>query len=242
MYWFFVLLVSLGVVRLIAGPLLRALREKDDGASANVAMRVVALAAICLAPLAAALIYLEVGAPESLSPNFQLAVDETPPDPRAGIAALPDEERAAMIETMVSGLAARLAAEPDDPDGWRMLARSYGILNQPEDSARAYRELIARDENASSEDWRNFALSLLAVSRNDENSVSEEAQAALMRLLSIDENDGLALFYLGMAARERGERDAALEHWRKLISVLPGDAPILAQLQNLIDETAGEGG
>jgi len=242
MYWFFVLLISLGVVRLIAGPLLRALREKGDDASANAAMRVVALAAVCLAPLAAALIYLEVGTPESLSPDFQVAVNEAPPDPRAEIAALPDEERAAMIENMVSGLAARLAAEPDDPEGWRMLARSYGILNRPEDSAGAYRELIARDEIASYDDWRNFALSLLAISSSDQKTVSEEAQLVLEKLLSFDESDGLALFYLGMAARERGERDAALEHWRKLIAVLPGDAPILAQLQSLIDETAGEDG
>ena len=240
MYWFFVLLISLGVVRLIAPPLLRALR--GEGKPENTAMRVVSLAAICLAPVAAALVYLEIGAPESLSPNFQAAINEAPPDPRAEIAALPADERAAMIENMVAGLAARLEAEPNDPEGWRMLARSYGTLNRAEDSAGAYRELIARDANANRDDWRNFALSLLAVSSSDQETVSDEARLALEKLLSFDENEGLALFYLGMAARERGERDAALEHWRKLMAVLPEDAPILGQLQGLIDETAGEDG
>lgn len=239
MYWFLVLLISLGVVRLIAPPLLRGLRKEGGAISA---MRAVSLAAICLAPVAAALVYLEIGTPESLSPDFQAAINEAPVDPRAEIAALPADERAAMIEGMVAGLAARLEAEPNDPDGWRMLARSYGTLNRPEESAGAYRELIARDENANRDDWRNFALSLLAVSSSGEATVSEEALMALEKLLSFDENDGLALFYLGMAARERGEGDAALEHWRKLMVVLPEDAPILDQLQGLIDETVGEDG
>lgn len=239
MYWFFVILISLGVVRLIAPPLLRSLRKEGGSISA---MRVVSLVAICLAPVAAALVYLEIGAPESLSPDFQAVITEAPPDPRAEIAALPEQERAAMIESMVAGLAARLEAEPNDPEGWRMLARSYGILNRAEESAGAYRELMARDENANRDDWRNFALSLLAVSSSDEETVGDEAQLVLEKILSFDENDGLALFYLGMAARERGERDAALKHWRKLIAVLPADAPILGQLQGLIDEAAGGDG
>ncbi len=246
MFWFFILLISLGVVRLVAPPILRALRGEgdgeDDGSAKNAGMRIGALAVVFLTPLAAALIYLQIGAPESLSAEFQTAMIGRAPDPRAEIAALPADERAAMIENMVTGLAARLAAEPDDIEGWRMLGRSYGILNRAEDSADAYRELIARDENAGDEDWRNFALALLAVSSGNGTAISDEALSALTTLLSFDENDPLALFYLGIAARERGENGEALSRLRQLISVLPEDAPILPQLQTMIDELAGSDG
>ncbi len=43
-----------------------------------------------------------------------------------------DADRAAMIEGMVAGLAARLEENPDDPDGWAMLIRSYRTLGDEE--------------------------------------------------------------------------------------------------------------
>lgn len=47
------------------------------------------------------------------------------------------EDRAAMIEGMVEGLAARLADAPDDPAGWLRLARAYGVLGRSNDALAA---------------------------------------------------------------------------------------------------------
>lgn len=41
------------------------------------------------------------------------------------------ENRDQMIRGMVENLAARLAQQPDDPDGWLRLARSYLVLGEP---------------------------------------------------------------------------------------------------------------
>lgn len=46
------------------------------------------------------------------------------------------EDRAAMIETMVAGLALKLEENPLDREGWRKLIRSYVVMNRP-DEARA---------------------------------------------------------------------------------------------------------
>ena len=46
--------------------------------------------------------------------------------------------QAAMIEAMVESLAARLAENPDDVQGWRRLARSYEVLGRTEDAAAAW--------------------------------------------------------------------------------------------------------
>jgi len=45
-------------------------------------------------------------------------------------------ERQQMIEGMVSGLAARLDADPSDTTGWERLFRAYMVLGKP-DEARA---------------------------------------------------------------------------------------------------------
>lgn len=47
------------------------------------------------------------------------------------------EQRQQMIEGMVSGLAARLDASPDDAEGWARLFRAYIVLGRPQDAGAA---------------------------------------------------------------------------------------------------------
>ncbi len=49
-----------------------------------------------------------------------------------------DEERAAFIRSMVARLGARLAAEPDDFDGWMRLGKAYRVLGDRDGALRAY--------------------------------------------------------------------------------------------------------
>ena len=54
----------------------------------------------------------------------------------AKIAALPEADRMSAIRGMVEGLAARLAQNGQDIEGWLRLVRSYTVLHEP-DKARA---------------------------------------------------------------------------------------------------------
>jgi len=56
---------------------------------------------------------------------------------------MPQEQQTAMIEGMVSGLAARLQGDPDNADGWLRLIRSYVVLGRTEAAAEAAREALA---------------------------------------------------------------------------------------------------
>ncbi len=67
---------------------------------------------------------------------------------RQEIAQMPADEQMAMIRSMVVGLAARLEAEPDDPDGWLRLARSYEVLGQMDQALAAYRRVLPMLEGA----------------------------------------------------------------------------------------------
>ena len=238
MFWIVVLVMSLAVVAATALPIIRSLGEGDKPSG----LRVLSVFLLAAAPVAAALTYLEIGRPESLSAEFDVVAESATASTAPDLQSMSPEDRVAAIESMVAGLAARLQEDPSDVEGWRMLARSYGVMNRAQESADAYREVVTRDDEAGTEDWRNFALALLAVGADGSNSVSSEAVSALTELLTINAEDPLALFYLGMAARERGNGAEAVDYWQRLLAVLPADAPILPQVETLIADAAGEDG
>ena len=53
----------------------------------------------------------------------------------------------------------------------------------------------------------------------------------LRKLLAKDANNALALFYLGLAEAEAGNKAEAARHWKKLLERLPPDAPIRELIQ-----------
>jgi cytochrome c-type biogenesis protein CcmH len=56
----------------------------------------------------------------------------------AEIEDMTEEDRQAAIRSMVEGLAARLEAEPDDPEGWLRLAQARAVLGEPGAAREAY--------------------------------------------------------------------------------------------------------
>ena len=56
----------------------------------------------------------------------------------AGIAALPPEQQKAAIRGMVDGLAARLAQNGHDPEGWLRLVRAYTVLGETDKARRRW--------------------------------------------------------------------------------------------------------
>ena len=73
--------------------------------------------------------------------------DPNAPDPSAEQVAAASQmgagDRNAMIEGMVSQLAARLQQSPDDVEGWKRLIRSYTVLGKPDAAQKAYRTAMA---------------------------------------------------------------------------------------------------
>ncbi len=190
-------------------------------------LRLGAIAFLATAPLAAAGIYLTVGAPALIDPPPVAAADD--------IAALPEDERRAMIEQMVAGLAARLEIEPGDAEGWRMLARSQMVLDRAADSAASYRRLLTLEEGAL-DDWRNYATALAAVTPDQRFPTAPEFRRALGEIERRAPGDMMALFYRGGAARQAGDAAGAAAIWRTLLAEMPADAPVRASLEDLIAE------
>jgi cytochrome c-type biogenesis protein CcmH len=148
------------------------------------------------------------------------------------------------LEAAVKQLEARLAKEPNDQDGWRLLARSYtelGDTAKAEDAARHAAALGAApgaapgDAEAQSAHGEDLVEAAKGV-------VTPEARDAFTAALAADPQDPRARFFLGLAAAQDGKTDDAVQRWLELERDSPPDAPWLQGLRANLDRLAQQAG
>lgn len=169
--------------------------------------RMASAMAIAAAPAAALAIYLAIGNP-SLSP----AVPERfrgAPAMQAAAPPAPGLEGAAnapALEIAIAQLAARLNDNPDDLDGWIMLAESYAATDRFAESADAFARAIAlAPDRAALHAARGEAIAMAAGGR-----ITDEARDEFDRALTLDPAEPRARFYAAIAIYQAGDTDAAL--------------------------------
>ena len=157
-------------------------------------------------PVAAVTLYAAVGTPRALlAPQTQNAAAAIGP---------------AQIEAMVNRLAERLKNEPEDVDGWRMLAHSYETLRRFDAAIDAYRHLLALEPN--NPDVLTDAAVALGMSLNQE--LSGEPERLIDRALALNPNHVQALALKGSAAYERGDYAQAIGPWKKILATVPQES------------------
>ncbi len=145
---------------------------------------------------------------------------------------MPPEDRLNMIRGMVANLEARLKDNPNDLEGWKRLARSFAVSGEHAKSAEAYRRAAALAPGDAAL-LGDYAAALIR-GLPEGKPPTPDIVAVLRQLIAKDENNPLALFYLGIAEAEAGNKAAAAALWRKLLARLPADAPIRDLLQKRI--------
>ena len=209
--------------------------EAQTKKSANSFLRHASVISIALMPVAAVGLYMAIGNPD-LSPS-----SHSPKDINAGTIPPPQdindmspEDRAAMIEAMVDGLAARLEASPDDLEGWLMLARSYGVQGELQKSAEAYGRAAALAPDKL--DIRVAHLqSELSMMDPRAPRITEPMLSALRQVERLDSEHPLALYFLGQAAAENDEPEQARQYWERLEVTMPPGSDAALSLRKMID-------
>lgn len=176
-------------------------------------------------PLVAATLYAAIGTPGALVAKPPVATLQDVPEPAAQIGP-------AQIEAMVARLAERLKNEPDDVDGWRMLAHSYETLRRFDAAVDAYRHLIAlQPQNADV--LTDCAVALAMTLKQD---LSGEPERLIDRALAINPNHVQALALKGSAAYERGDYRASLTPWKKILSMVPPGSDIATSIAASVEK------
>jgi cytochrome c-type biogenesis protein CcmH len=180
--------------------------------------------------LAAAALYGTMGQP-------QLATGAAAP---ATAAAVPESSPEADAEVMrlIAGLEEKLAANPDDAEGWRMLGWSNFNLRRFPEAAKAYARAVALDpEGEGYQSAYGEALVQAA-----DGQVTPDARTAFQRAFEQDGRDARARYFLGIAKAQSGDLKGALDDWIRLLGDSEADAPWVPQLRQIIDGTAREAG
>ena len=178
-----------------------------------------------LVPAVSVAMYSQLGSTEGLD------IDAYLQSQAAGIT--PDQ-----VERMTERLAEHLEANPDDVEGWVMLARARKALQQFDASARAWARAAAlRPDDADV--LTNYAEALGLAAQGD---LAGEPTRLLGRALQADPVNTKALALSGSAAFGRSDYAAAIDYWQKLLALSAGDAELSDALRTGIAEAQARSG
>ena len=171
-------------------------------------------------PLAAAGLYTALGTPAALdagAPPGSAAV--TVPSPAADAGHRGGGIGPTQVNAMVQRLADRLRQQPDDVDGWRMLARSHEKLGRFDEASRDYEQL----ERLLPNDAAVLTDHAVALAMSLGQRLDGEPERLIRRALRIDPRNVQALALAGSAAYEREDYAAAVAEWQKILALVPPD-------------------
>jgi cytochrome c-type biogenesis protein CcmH len=155
-----------------------------------------------------------------------------------------DDGERAMIDSMVAGLEARLAEQPDDLEGWLRLGRAKLVLGD----MVAGRDAFARARNLAPHDARVLIAEADARLVIGERTmgipvVTPEIADLFRRAASLDPHDPQPHWYLGLRALQQGEVDRARAAWEEALARVEPDSEdyraVKAQIEALPE---GDGG
>lgn len=176
---------------------------------------------------------------------FLTSTRATPPRPPAGHGPVSPQAAAphgapGEMDAMVAKLAERLAADPDDGEGWAMLGRSYVAQERFAEAARAF-------ERAAALLPRNADLLVDyadVLARERQGDLRGEPAQLVRRALQIDPKHLKGLALAGTEAFRRGDFGTAIGYWKTALAAAPPDSGFIPVLRSGIadaDKRLGKG-
>lgn len=182
-----------------------------------------------LLPVAALSLYLHVGDPLAAA-----TLASAPPDTHT---AGGDD-----AEAMVARLEERLRQQPDNLEGWLVLARSREVMEQFDAATRAYQqavELAAQQQTPPTFQARLHADLADALASAHGGALDGPVPSVLNAALTLDPDQPKALALAGTAAVRTGDLDGARRHWRRLLALLEPGSDMALRVQSDLDTLDG---
>jgi cytochrome c-type biogenesis protein CcmH len=148
----------------------------------------------------------------------------------------PPVEAQSSVDAMVTSLASRLQDDPDDVAGWKMLGRSYFEMRRLPEAIAAYERAVALESGADAQTLADLGEAVLM---NDQSSITGRAGELFETALSLSPGNPKALFYAGLVAMNRGDRNLGADRWEALLATSPPEN-VAEVLRQRIAELRGE--
>ncbi|MGE3987166.1 c-type cytochrome biogenesis protein CcmI [Pseudorhodoplanes sp.] len=185
--------------------------------------RMTALVALLLLPALSAGLYLRWGSPQ------------LPGAPLAARLDAPAENRS--IASMVAQVEAHLEKNPDDGQGWQVVAPVYMRMGRFNEAVRARANTI-RLLGATAEREADLGEAQVAAANG---VVTADAKASFERALKSDAGNTKAQYFSGLAAEQDGRPEEAARVWRAMLASAPPNAPFRPLLQRSLARVEPKG-
>jgi len=138
----------------------------------------------------------------------------------------------AQVVAMVEQLAERMQQNPNDADGWAMLARSYSVMERNEDALAAYQKAVAlrKDDAGLLVDYAD------ALAVKNQHSLQGEPMALIARALKINPDHIKGLALAGTDAFVRKDFALAVKYWSRIEAVGPPDNMLVQRVSSSLQE------
>lgn len=142
----------------------------------------------------------------------------------------PQGEHAMSIEMMLQKLEDKLAANPNNPNGWYMLGRSYMVRKDYPRAAKAYQKLYELVG-----DQPEVLLGLAdALTMTHNGDMSGQPFELVKKALGLEPENRTALWLAGMGYQQAGDIQHALTLWQRLLPMLSEDPQSSQEVRSLI--------
>ena len=140
------------------------------------------------------------------------------------------------MEEVIGSLESRLANNPGDIEGWKMLARTQMTMRNYAAAADALEKALELEGGQNAQTMVDLALAILS---RDNTPIEGRTKSLIDSALALEPNNPSALFYSGVAAANAGDTETAVAHWEILLGLNPPEE-IRAILERRIAEWRGE--
>ncbi|HEY6805012.1 MAG TPA: c-type cytochrome biogenesis protein CcmI [Pyrinomonadaceae bacterium] len=178
-------------------------------------------------PLVAVIFYVQVGSPKAIGDD-RVATPEAPPMAAGG----GGQRTQAQIEANVQKLADKLKANPSDPAGWIMLARSYNSMERYGEATGAYAKAVELNPN-DADIWAEYAF---ATAMANDRKLEGKPTELINQALKVDPQNPKALQLAGTAAFDAKDYKKAIEIWQRVLSRVPPGSDVAQAINDRINE------
>ena len=207
------------VATLVFTSTLKSSAEKAPGEKASKINPL--LGVFLLVPVLAGLVYWKAGSPDAVSVNVPATAM-----PTMGASAQPatgDGHEMGDLGAMAEKLAAKLEKNPENGDGWVLLAHTYVELKQHKNAVGAFEKASKLIPN----DAQLLADYADALAVTNDKQFDEKSNALVEQALKIDPNHPKALLLAGSVAFAQADYPKAISTWEHLQTIVKDDPALM---------------
>lgn len=188
------------------------------------------------APVCAIAFYMYTGSPNV--PDYPLAERKDTRPAAPAQASAHNGQNAPSMEAALESLRQRLEQNPNDVDGWILLARSYAGMGQADKAAKAYARAVPLTDRHPMllADWAEARLNA------QQGQFTEPVFNDFVEARQKDPSLPKPWFYIGLDMAMGGNFQGAVQTWTDLMLIAPDNPQLKQALTQQINKAAEEGG